>query len=170
MNEDIKNPNAGRDTNPDPITGEPGSHPIATGVGAAGAGAAGAAVGTMVAGPVGTVVGAVIGAVAGGLGGKAVGEAIDPTAEDNYWRETHSTQPYAKESGADYDAYAPAYRTGYEGRQSATNQSFEDAEPELRTAYQSTSAKISWDKAREATRAAWTRVKNGDAVRLSRAE
>ncbi|MES2571719.1 MAG: hypothetical protein V4710_16905, partial [Verrucomicrobiota bacterium] len=52
MNENIK---SDRDLNRDPITGEPGSHPVATGAGAAGGGAAGAAIGTAVAGPVGTV-------------------------------------------------------------------------------------------------------------------
>lgn len=169
MNQEIKDTNAGRDSNPDLITGAPGSHPIATGVGAAGAGAAGAVVGTMVAGPVGTVVGAVIGAVAGGLGGKAVGEVIDPTGEDNYWRENHATQPYAEESVADFDAYSSAYRTGYEGHHS-TGQSFDDAEPELRTTYQSTASNLPWENARDATRAAWTRVENGEAVRRSSPE
>src|SRR3982751_4572243 len=66
-----------RDSNPDPITGAPGSHPIGTGIGAAGGGiAAGAAIGSF-AGPVGTVIGAVVGAVAGGLAGKGVAEMID---------------------------------------------------------------------------------------------
>ena len=65
--------------NRDPITGEPGAHPVGTAVGAtAGAVAAGAAVGS-VAGPVGTVVGAAIGAVAGGAAGKGVAETVDPT-------------------------------------------------------------------------------------------
>ncbi len=65
--------------NRDPITGEPGAHPVGTALGAtAGAVAAGAAVGS-VAGPVGTVVGAAVGAVAGGLAGKGVAEQVDPT-------------------------------------------------------------------------------------------
>ena len=67
------------DLNPDLITGEPGSHPIGTGVGAAGGAAAGAAIGTAVGGPVGTVVGGIIGAVTGGLAGKDVAENLDPT-------------------------------------------------------------------------------------------
>jgi hypothetical protein len=37
--------------NPDPITGEPGSHPIGTSVGTAGGGLTGAAVGAAIAGP-----------------------------------------------------------------------------------------------------------------------
>ena len=50
------------DSNPDPITGEPGAHPVGTGLGAAGGAIAGAAIGT-IGGPVGMAAGAVIGAV-----------------------------------------------------------------------------------------------------------
>src|SRR5687767_6626273 len=103
-----------RDDNADPLTGAPGSHPIGTGLGAAGGGAAGAAIGTAVGGPVGTIVGAVVGAVAGGLGGKAAGEAFDPTAEDAYWRHAHGKQHYATPDDR-YEDFAPAYRAGWEG-------------------------------------------------------
>src|SRR5882762_5047745 len=85
-------------TNRDPITGEPGAHPVGVGVGtAAGGAAAGAAAGAM-AGPVGTVVGAVVGGVAGGLAGKSVAEGFDPTLEDAYWRETYKDRPYYKDA------------------------------------------------------------------------
>ena len=67
--------------NRDPITKEPGAHPVGVGAGAAGAGAVGTAVGAVVGGPLGAVVGAAVGAVAGGLGGKAAAEAINPTVE-----------------------------------------------------------------------------------------
>jgi len=104
---------AGRDTNPDPITGAPGSHPVSTGVGAAAAGAAGAAIGSVVPG-VGTVVGGVVGAIAGSVGGgyagKAVGEMIDPTGTDEYWQKNHRNRDYAK--GTSYDDLKPAYHYG----------------------------------------------------------
>src|SRR5437764_11251617 len=103
-----------RDANPDPITGAPGSHPVATGVGAAAAGAAGAAIGSIVPGigtAIGGAVGAVVGAVGGGYAGKAVGEAIDPTGTDDYWRENYKTRNYVK-TDADYDQYRPAYQCG----------------------------------------------------------
>ncbi len=130
---DIDNENEqGPDRNPDPITGQSGSHPVGTGLGAAGAGAAGAAIGSL-AGPVGTAVGAVIGAVTGGLAGKGVAESIDPTEEDAYWRENHHEQSYAG-SDSDYDEYAPAYRTGYSGYQEG--RSFDEREKELRMAYE----------------------------------
>lgn len=108
------NTNAGRDSNPDPITGAPGSHPISTGVGAAAAGAAGAAIGSVVPGVgtvVGGVVGAVVGAVGGGYAGKAVGEVIDPTGTDDYWRENYKTRDYVTDD-TDYDRYRPAYQFG----------------------------------------------------------
>ena len=70
-----------KDANRDPLTGEPGAHPVGTGIGAVvGGAAAGAAAGT-VAGPVGTAVGAAMGASVGGLAGKAAAEKIDPTVE-----------------------------------------------------------------------------------------
>ena len=145
-----------RDRNEDPITGEPGSHPIGTGIGSASGAAAGAAVGA-VGGPVGAIVGGVIGAVAGGYAGKAAGEAIDPTAEDAYWRNEHSRQPFA--SGSRFEDYQPAYRAGYEGYgRYGGDRAFDDVEPDLQRDYSSAGATVPWEKAREASRAAWTRV------------
>ena len=44
------------DSNPDPITGAPGAHPVGVGLGAVAGGiAAGAAAGTLAAGPLGTL-------------------------------------------------------------------------------------------------------------------
>ena len=102
------------DMNRDPISGAPGAHPIGTGVGATGGAIAGAGIGA-VGGPVGMAVGGAIGAVVGGLGGKAAGEAVNPTAEEAYWRENYSREPYY-EQGRTFDDYAPAYRLGLTGR------------------------------------------------------
>ena len=167
-------PQRDRDLNADPITGAPGAHPVGVGVGAAAAGATGAAIGTAVAGPIGTAVGAVIGAVAGGLAGKGVAEAIDPTVEDAYWRENHRSQPYG--THREYDEYSGAYRTGYEGygRHYKDGLRFEDAEPSLRSDYETRVAALPgdasspgavsgrpvmpWDEARPAAQAAWERA------------
>jgi uncharacterized protein (TIGR02271 family) len=153
--------NRGKDSNPDPITGAPGSHPVGTGVGAAGGGAAGAAIGTAVAGPIGTAVGAVVGAVAGGLAGKGAAEAIDPTAEDAYWRENYKTRPYVS-GNTRYDEVAPAYRFGWEARQKHQGKKFEEVEPNLRQDWEKTRAtaksNLTWDKAGAAARDAWNRV------------
>jgi hypothetical protein len=65
----------------DPITGETGSHPIATGIGAGVVGTIGMLVGS-VTGPVGAIAGAAIGSILGGLVGKSAAEATHPTIED----------------------------------------------------------------------------------------
>jgi len=144
--------------NPDPITDQPGSHPIETGVGAAVGGAAsGMAVGA-VAGPVGAGVGAVLGAVAGGLAGKGVGELIDPTTEDNWLRETFSSKPYAR-SGASFESYQPAYRYGAEAEARHQGKPFAEIEPDLRAGWnQGQANSLGWDQAREAVKDAYDRT------------
>jgi phage tail tape-measure protein len=152
-----KNPDANRD----PITGAPGSHPVGTGLGAAAGGmAAGAAAGT-VAGPIGTMAGAAVGAVVGGLMGKAAGEALDPTVEDEYWRSNYTKEPYYQ-SGTTFDDYAPAYRTGYQGRAQYRDRDFTDVESDLEASYNRAkgNSKLKWEQAKSATRAAWDRVSN----------
>ena len=151
--------NEKKDANRDPLTGAAGAHPVGTGLGAAAGGmAAGAAAGT-VAGPVGTILGAAAGAVVGGLAGKAVGEAVDPTREDAYWRENYSKSDYYQ-AGLTYDDYAPAYRTGYQGRAQHAGRKFDDVERDLEAGYnrEKGASKLSWEKARPATRAAWDRI------------
>ena len=158
---DTKKPINDHDANRDPITGEPGAHPVGTGVGAAGAGAAGAAIGAVVGGPVGAIIGAVVGAVGGGLAGKSAAESINPTVEDEYWRTNHATQPYV-EPGRQYEDYQPAYRTGYEayGRHAENKKTFDEVEPELKSEYEKSHSTtgLAWDKAKPATRAAWDRA------------
>lgn len=145
--------NAGRDSNPDPITKAPGSHPVATGVGAAAAGAAGAAIGSIVPG-IGTVVGGVIGAVAGAVGGgyagKAVGEMIDPTGTDEHWRNNYASRQYAK--GATYEEYQPAYQYGANVAHDSTSPDYD--ENVARQGWDATphASKLDFDKANPAIR------------------
>lgn len=160
---DKTDPNANLDTNPDPLTGEPGAHPVGTGVGAAGAGIVGTAVGVMVGGPIGGAVGAVVGSAAGGLLGKGIAETFDPTVEDAYWRENYKHRPYV-ESHYTYDDYSPAYRTGYEGYSTYSTQglSYQDAEPQLQQQYEQhpDSHRLGWDQAKHATQDAWHRLEH----------
>lgn len=144
---------------------------MGTGLGAAGGAAAGAALGA-VAGPVGAVVGLVGGAIAGGLTGKSLAESVDPTLEDAYWRENYGKQPYAV-ANAPYEDYAPAYRTGYEGRVRYPGNAFEDSESQLATEYATNRGRssLTWEQAKQATRDAWNRVERaipGDADRDGR--
>ena len=148
-----------RDMNRDPITDAPGAHPVGTGIGATGGAIAGATVGA-VGGPIGVAVGGVVGAVVGGLAGKAAGEAVNPTAEEAYWRDNYSKEPYY-EQGRTFDEYAPAYRLGTTGR-SGSNDSWDAAEPRLASEWESTrgGSSLSWPQAKHASRAAWSRVDN----------
>jgi hypothetical protein len=153
-------PRKKRDTmtepNRDPITGEPGSHPVGTGVGAAGAGAAGAAVGVAVGGPVGGILGGVIGAIAGGAAGHAIAESYDPTGEDLYWSENYRTREYV-DKDQPYDAYRPAYAYGWTARRHYLDRSWNDVEPELRNEWEGHGDQVGlgWDRARPAARDAW---------------
>jgi uncharacterized protein (TIGR02284 family) len=147
-----------KDHNLDPITDAPGAHPVGTGLGAAAGGAAAGAAAGAFGGPVGAVAGAVVGAVAGGLGGKAVAEAINPTAEEAYWRENYTREPYY-ESSRSFDDYGPAYRLGVYGRTNYTG-SFDEAQSDMSMYWDSRkeNSRLSWPEAEAASRAAWTRV------------
>lgn len=154
------------DANRDPITGEPGSHPVGTGLGAAGGAAAGAAIGA-VGGPIGMAVGGVTGAIVGGLTGHAVAESIDPTVEDAYWKDNYSSRPYA-ERDVPYDTWRPAYRTGYEGYSRYRGKKYDEVESDLQRDYEKVkgNSSLTWEKAKRATRDAWHRVEEalpGDA-------
>ena len=148
-----------RDTNRDPITGEPGSHPVGTGVGSAGGAAVGAAIGAPF-GPLGMLVGGTIGAVAGGAAGHAAGEKIDPTTENEYWRGEHRNRAYF-DKDFDYDAdYAPAYRFGVESRNRYRDRTWDDKlEGDLSSAWDRARGKSSmkWEQAKSVVRDAWDR-------------
>lgn len=163
MNNDTHPEHVEKDLNPDPITGEPGSHPVGTGLGTAAGGAAAGAAAGAVAGPVGAVVGAVAGGVAGGLAGKAVAEKVDPTVEHAYWKDEYANRPYYSEDH-DYDAtYAHAHRHGWESRVAHSDKTFDEAEPALRRDWDDKlrdKAKLEWDQAKVATRDAWERIDN----------
>lgn len=138
----------------DPLTGEPGAHPVSTGAGAVTGGMVGAAVGSLIGGPVGAMVGVGVGSVAGGLGGKAMAEIIDSTEDENHWRSIHARQSYAESTP--YEHYHEAYRVGYEGaRRYGQVDRYEDIEANLEEDYGGHSAGLPWDKASHAARAAW---------------
>ena len=148
------------DLNADPITGEPGSHPIGTGIGGVGGAAAGAAIGTM-AGPLGTLIGGAIGAIVGGGVGHAAAEAIDPTREEAYWRAEHANADYYRE-GHDFDRdLHPAYAVGYANRaRYPAGARFEDHESDLERSWHEVrgESRLEWNEARRASRDAWNRV------------
>ena len=144
------------DEHRDPITGTPGAHPVATGVGAAVTGAALGAAGGALGGPAGVAVGAAAGGVIGGLAGSAAGEELDPLKEEAYWREQYATRPYYSGEFT-FDEVLPAYRYGWESRVRFTGHKFESVEKDLRAGWEETrhDVRLGWDKAKEAARDAW---------------
>lgn len=147
-----------QDMNRDPITGEPGAHPVGTGVGAAGGAVAGATVGA-IGGPLGMAVGGAVGAVVGGLAGKAAAERVNPSAEEAHWRENFNKEPYY-EGGRSFDDYGPAYRLGVEGRTKYDASDWTAVEPRLAGEWESNrgNSTLNWSQAAPASRAAWDRV------------
>jgi hypothetical protein len=105
------------------------------------------------------VIGIAAGAVAGGLAGKGAAEVINPSEEEHYWQEVYLHEPYYL-NGKPYEYYAPAYRTGWEGRIRNDGRSFEDAESDLKAVYDQTRTKHDpdWQDVRPAAQAAWDRV------------
>jgi uncharacterized protein (TIGR02284 family) len=152
-----KTPSERDDLNLDPITGEPGAHPVGTGAGATGGALAGAAVGAL-AGPAGAVAGMLVGAVTGGMGGKAVAERINPTVEHSHWEGAYTREPYY-EPGLSYEHYAPAYELGWRGR-AALEDDFAAVEPSLAREWETQrgTSSLSWEQARPASHAAWERA------------
>lgn len=143
--------------NRDPITDEPGAHPVGTGVGAAGGAMAGAVAGT-VGGPIGMAVGGVAGAVVGGLAGKATAESVNPTEEEAYWRNAYSSEPYYR-AGQTYDDYGPAYELGWSYR-ARYGEEFDTYDSQLASDWESRRgrSRLQWPEARDASRAAWDRA------------
>ncbi|TJZ68005.1 hypothetical protein [Chitiniphilus eburneus] len=141
-----------------------GNHAVATALGAATGGAAGlggilaASAAGATLGPVGAVAGAAIGAVAGGLIGKETAQAFDPSVEDEYWREHHANQDFARPDQR-YTDYEPAYRLGYEAGSLNDGRTFDEWEPELHTRYLASGTGVEWqDGGQRAAQAAWERV------------
>lgn len=144
-------------SNPDPLTGEPGAHPLGTGIGAAAGGAAAGAAAGMVAGPIGAVVGAAVGGVVGGLAGKSMAEGIDPTVEHVYWRDNYASRDYIIPGGT-FEDYGPAYAYGVSRYD--PDLSFEDAETNLAEDWMGSrgASSLEWRDASHAARDAWDRL------------
>jgi type IV secretory pathway TrbL component len=129
-----------KDTNPDPITGQPGAHPV----GVAGGGA--------------------IGAVAGGAAGKGAAEMVNPTAEEAHWRQ-QSGKEYDQYAPAYRYGWESAARNEYQGRRFDDIE--KDLEKNWSKARGT--MKTEWKDARQRTRDAFERVQNNMSPGVTRA-
>lgn len=147
------------DANRDPISGEPGAHPVGVGTGAAGGGVAGAVIGGAVGGPIGAGVGAVVGAISGGLAGKGAAEAFNPTVEHEYWGKEFVSRPYYTK-GTPYEQYGPAYQYGWESYSAHKGKAFNEVEQQLAGNWERRrgQSQLSWNHVKGASQDAWERV------------
>jgi len=83
---------------------------------------------------------------------------IDPTAEEAYWSQNYTREPYY-ERGYSFADYHPGYRTGWEGRVRYQGRTFDEVENDLEFDYARNRGKsrLEWEKNRHAARAAWER-------------
>jgi hypothetical protein len=83
----------------------------------------------------------------------------DLKEEEQYWREHHAKQPYAKKEFS-FDHYAQAYRTGAEAAAKYPAKTFDEIEDEVALDYQRNriGAALPWDHARHAVHAAWAKL------------
>ena len=144
--------------NADPITNEPGSHPIETAIGAAALGAAtGMAVGA-VAGPMAAAIGTAVGAVAGGYAGKGIGELIDPTTDDTWLRDHFRSRPYV-DDGDDFEDFHPAYRYGALAEATYGDAGIDLMDQQLQSDWEASKEnQMPWTKARGAVKDAYDRT------------
>jgi hypothetical protein len=144
--------------NADPISDEPGAHPIETGIGAAVAGAASGLTAGAVAGPMAAAVGVAVGAVAGAYAGKSIGEVIDPTTDDDWLRLNFRSRPYV-EVGDEYEDFRSAYRFGSLAESKYGDAGLDLADPELKKDWEaSVASDLPWSRASGAVKDGYDRT------------
>jgi hypothetical protein len=84
-------------------------------------------------------------------------ETIDPTFEEEYWRENFRREPYYAE-GKDFADYGPAYQMSVERYPSDC--SFEETEASMADDWNAAKREstLHWLQARAAAKAAWDRL------------
>ena len=99
--------------------------------------------------------------VGGGVAGTTSGMATnrrDFAAVDDEFRRDYQTN-YAS-AGGSYEDYQPAYRGGYESRYDSrfANRSWDEAEPELRSRWESEHPGSAWERMKAAVRRGWDKA------------
>ena len=147
------------DENRDPLSAEPGAHPVGVAAGGTSGAAAGTAIGTAIGGPVGGIIGAAAGAIAGGLAGKGIAETVNPTEEEKYWQEAYKNRPYYRH-GASYEQYAPGFQYGWESasRPEYQGHAFQEVESQLEREWPNYYTAAEFSEYRDATRDAYERI------------
>src|SRR5919106_6593729 len=92
---------------------------------------------------------------------KRTGSTLDWSTEDEYWRSSYSSRPYASRN-ADYEYWRPGYRYGYESAQRYRDREGNDVEADLRSDWDRYehrgSSRSTWEQIKDAVRDGWDRV------------
>jgi hypothetical protein len=102
-----------------------------------------------------------------GTGTSGTPYSFDANAEDRYWSNAYSSEPYYNKQYG-YDDYSPAYKLGYESRNRYLGRTYNDVESDLSNDWDKVKGKsrLMWNDAKQAVRAGWHRVERampGDA-------
>ena len=91
--------------------------------------------------------------------------------EDNFWRESFSSRPYAV-ADRGYDFYQPAYRYGFESATKHRGRQWSDVESDLSSGWQTArgGSNSTWEDVKDAVRDAWDRVTGAGTDRGSKRE
>lgn len=83
-------------------------------------------------------------------------------AEEDYWRQSYSSRPYAR-SGSTYDEYRPAYQYGTDAAHYHQGRRWEDVEGDLERGWGEArgTSRSTWQEIKGAVRDAWDRVTGG---------
>ena len=94
-----------------------------------------------------------------GTGTSGTPYSFDANAEDRYWSNAYSSEPYYNKQYG-YDDYSPAYKLGYEGRGRYAGRTYNDVESELRSDWEGTkgTSRLAWEDAKHATHDSWQRL------------
>lgn len=154
-------------TNQDPITKEPGSHPVGTTIGAAGAGALGAVAGAIAMGPIGAVVGGAIAAGVGGAVGHEAAEAANPTyySIEPTLRERFPERDYAQ--GRKFEDFEDAYAFGAQERDRYQRAWDDELDVDLQKRWEAEhrNGQLAYTDARPAIRDSWDTSTPVDPIR-----
>ena len=144
----------GDDKSREPVLSAPASQPVGTGVGPTERATAGTT-----ADAAGALDPLEAAAREGRLASGGSHEAFDPTTEDDYWRENYAQRPYVK-GDRGYEHYQPAYRYGWELRQTNAGRNWEEMEPDLARGWEDNlaSSQVAWHEPKLAARDAWERL------------
>jgi len=80
--------------------------------------------------------------------------------EDEYWRGSFRSRPYASGGSPDYEAFRPGYRYGFESARRYQDRNWNDVESDLSRGWSTYEHRgnSTWEQVKGAVRDAWDRV------------